>query len=101
MSKNVPSVEEKPFVVLRLPGGEPNYKAKFEQAKAAIEKDLDNFRRSARVHLDAAMEADVDALALQVQRLSPFAREPQRVEGPVRGFVTVKYCAEIRRREEF
>jgi hypothetical protein len=99
--KPTPSVEDKPYVVTRLPYGEPTYKAKFTDAVAVINKDLADMKDDARRYCSQQQMDDVDALYEQVRWLSPWQRGPQRIEGEVRGLITVTYCAEIRRREEF
>jgi len=100
-AKTVPTVEDKPFVVTRLPYGDPVYKAKFDQARAEVRKDLVGFREDARRYCDWAMDAQVDDLFVQLDRLSPWDRRPQRVEGRLDGLIGITYCAEIRLREEF
>lgn len=94
MPRPVPSVEKRPYMVLR-PHGEPIYRASFKSAQDLVRKHLDSFKeRFLALNVQDSLAA-ISALEDQVDRLP---QEGGVVAGVVDPYTGIKYRAEVVKR---
>lgn len=96
MPKPVPTVEDRPYMVLR-PHGEPIYKPSFKSAKDVVYKHLNDFKDTF-LYLQAT---DAVAAILDLEDVvGRITEDGGRVSGIIDPMSGMKYTAEIVKRKE-